>query len=497
MRNRETDESTGRTEPIRDARYGTRVGNYVLQELLGKGGMALVYRAVHRVFNEPVAIKLLSARRSKQDDMRRRFLREAQAMREISARNRHVVAALDVGETDAGEPYLVMEYLTGRDLDRLFKSEGPLDWGRLAPIALQICDALATTHAMNFVHRDIKPQNCVLTGDDRQQIVKLIDFGIAKDLAAMGEQTEDGIVLGTPAYLAPEIFFSKMAPDARTDIYALGVSLYFLLTGCLPHNGQVAPPPAPSALRPRDVPAIPEAVDELVLRAIHTDPARRYQSITELADAIQASMEPPSATESHPVPQGPTSKLRTAQVGLRAIWGLALASTLGFLLVLQPPPPAAATPVPPAGAELRLTPHLKPERPKPEPKNPEPEPEPGPEPKDTGSKDTGSKPPKPPKPPTPPPLRTDPNVRLPVKPDSDSKTVERLINGRLQALRDKCAEFGSGPQLGFKLVVLDGKIEAVDTDQPRPFRECVRSLYIAEVFTVKDGKYPYSFKRVP
>ena len=515
MKQREQDK--GRAEPVRDARYGIHVGNYVLHERLGKGGMASVYRATHRIFNEPAAVKLLDAGRA-DHAMRRRFLSEAQAMRRLSESNRHVVRALDVGETEAGEAYLVMEYLPGRDLEKLLKAEGPLDWARLSPIALQICDALAATHAMNILHRDIKPQNCVLTGEGDQQLVKLIDFGIAKDLDATGEQTEDGIVLGTVPYLAPELFVQGTASNARTDIYALGATLYCLLTGHPPHEGHSAtsmasrhasgPPPAPSALRPRGSSSIPHLVDEIVLRALHIDPGQRYQSITELANAIQASMEPQVATEPTALRQpAPIHQLRAGQASIRALWGVSLVCTLGFLFVWEPPPRTVALPAPPPGAAIQIS--SDPEPPQ-QLQPPPPEaaiddgpdggtgPEASPEPEDPPKPDKDSKPKTKPKPP---PLLDDGLLPVGTKPkprppESDSTKVSGIVKSKLSALRAECAELAMGPKLQFTLVVSDKRIEAVDA-QPGLFRRCVRDLFGDESFPVKNGRYSSSFKRQP
>jgi serine/threonine protein kinase len=306
-----TDDTLPKPGPVCDDRTGTTIGNYTLQERLGSGGMASVYRAVHRNFDELVAVKLLSGRYGAQPEMRRRFLREAVVMREISARSNHVVRALDFGETQAGEAYLVMDYLTGQDLQQLLRTVGPLPWSHVAPLALQLCDALATTHAHGIIHRDIKPSNCLLTDEAGQQRLKLIDFGVAKDLGAADHQTDVNIVLGTPAYLAPEQLSGAAEPDVRSDIYAVGATLYCLLTGRPPHVGshtvvahkqQTEPPPPPSAERPQGLPRVPHAADALVLRALDLDPDRRFQSAADLADEIRRSPSPTRRTTRSPAP---------------------------------------------------------------------------------------------------------------------------------------------------------------------------------------------------
>jgi serine/threonine-protein kinase len=374
MSDEERDDAAARTGPVRDGRHGATIGNYVLLERLGRGGMASVYLAEHRGFRERVAIKLLNARYGEQEDMRRRFLREALTMREISAENRHVVKAIDVGETPAGEPYLVMEYLAGRDLQKLLKMEGPLTWPRTAALALQLCDALASTHAKNIVHRDIKPSNCVIVGPPEDEAVKLIDFGIVKDLEASGEQTGEGILLGTPVYLAPEILAHGAQPDARSDIYALGATLYALVAGRPPYEGPTAtviaykqmhePLVAPSERRPAALPPVPEAADELILRALERNPGRRFQTVEELAEAIRLTTDPATITAARAA-SGSTSAppviLRGSQLAARGAWLSVVAAGLVWMVTREAPPVATATAAaPPAapepGAPLRLPP---------------------------------------------------------------------------------------------------------------------------------------------
>jgi hypothetical protein len=347
----EHDDTLPKQVPTRDHRSGTTIGNYVLQDRLGRGGMASVYRAVHTNLNEMVAIKILDPRFSAQPDMRRRFLREAVVMREISSNNRHVVRAIDFGTTSDGEAYMVMDHLSGTDLGELVKAVGPLEWSRLAPIALQLCDALAVVHARDLIHRDIKPSNCFLADDGGQKVAKLIDFGIAKDLALGGDLTDSNVVLGTPAYLAPEMLAQGVRPNPQTDIYALGATLYCLLTGRPPYTGRaheliaqkqqthrVLPP---SAERPPHLSPLPRAVDELVMRAIHLDPDQRHRSVNELAEDIHRSVELAPRT----------SQLGGVGLAVRAFWcavlvtGLAAATTIELAPAAVPSWSSGGTPL--------------------------------------------------------------------------------------------------------------------------------------------------------
>lgn len=511
--------------PMRDHRTGTTVGNYVLQERLGQGGMASVYRAVHKNFGELAAVKLLDARFIAEADMLPRFLHEARVMREISAKNQHIPRALDFGETAAGEPYLIMEHLTGQDLSELVRTVGPLEWSRLAPIALQLCDALIAVHSEDIIHRDIKPSNCFLVHDGGKHVAKLIDFGIAKDLNAQGEQTASNVVLGTPSYLAPELLTGVDRPNPRTDIYAFGATLYCLLTGRPPYKGRAQDIVrerqrthrlvSPSAERAAELPRLPRAVDDLVMRALSIDPSRRFQTVDELAEAIVCSCED--------VPH--TSQLDGGALGLRVVSGVALAAGLAAALTTELSPTAAAPWVPrgvPLASSVRVPEAVPPSdaapavaldadepvtSPTPKPDAAAPEPADGPrsppavpEPADgprspptvksteaapaelTTPEATQAEPAKP----TPPETTARP-------PDPRRQKVLRLLAEKLGALRGECLPLAGRDRSRF-VITLDnaGVFEAVEAE-PGPFRECVRHQLRGVVFGVS-GRYEYRFK---
>jgi serine/threonine protein kinase len=507
--------------PTRDHRTGMTVGNYVLQERLGQGGMASVYRAVHKNFGELVAVKLLDARFIAEADMLPRFLHEARVMREISAKNQHIPRALDFGETAVGEPYLIMEHLTGQDLAELVRTVGPLEWSRLAPLALQLCDALIAVHSEHIIHRDIKPSNCFLAHDGGKQVAKLIDFGIAKDLNAQGEQTASNVVLGTPSYLAPELLTGVDHPNPRTDIYSFGATLYCLLTGRPPYKGRaqdivlerqrtrrLVPP---SAERAAELPRLPRAVDELVMRALSIDPSRRFQSVDELAEAIVCSCEA--------VPH--TSQLDGGSLGLRVVWGVALAAGLAAALTTELSPTAAASWVPrgvPLASSVRAPEAVPPSDAAPavaldadEPVTP-PTPQPDavattdapavPEPADgprspSAVKSTEAAPAKPAAPEA---KSTQAEPAKPMPPETTARPsdprrqkVLRVLADKLDALRGECLPLAGGNR-GLFIVTLDaaGVFEAVQAE-PGPFRECVRHQLRGVVFGVS-GRYEYRFK---
>jgi hypothetical protein len=263
-------------------------GRYQLGSLLGVGGMARVYLAIDRVLERQVAVKVLSPPYAQDPVFVERFRREARSAARLSHPN--IVAVFDSG-SDAGEHYLVMEYVAGQSLAELLARQGRLAPRRAAELAVEVCAALAAAHAQGLVHRDVKPAN-VLVGDDGQ--VKVTDFGIVK-AAATATLTGTGTVLGTAAYLSPEQ--ARGGPvDARSDLYSLGCVLYELLCGTPPFGSGVDSPPVAVATRHLHQPPEPPSghnrqvdpeLDAVVLTALAKDPALRHQSAIELQDALK------------------------------------------------------------------------------------------------------------------------------------------------------------------------------------------------------------------
>jgi serine/threonine-protein kinase len=263
-------------------------GRYQLGSLLGVGGMARVYLATDRVLERQVAVKVLSPSDAQDPLFVERFRREAHAAARLSHPN--IVAVFDSG-ADADQPYLVMEYVPGQSLAQLLHRQGRLAPRRAVELAIQVGAALAAAHAQGLVHRDIKPAN-VLVGEDGQ--VKVADFGIVKAAAAT-TLTGTGTVLGTAAYLSPEQ--AQGGPvDARSDLYSLGCVLYELLCGSPPFGSgadrapvaiatrHVREPPEPPSMRN---PQVDPALEAVVLTALAKDPAQRYQSATDMQEALQ------------------------------------------------------------------------------------------------------------------------------------------------------------------------------------------------------------------
>ena len=283
--------ATHEAEPREGA---TLLGRYRLEELVGEGGMSLVYAGRHLGLGTPVAIKVLRSKFAGNEQLFERFTREAQLAALV--RHPHVVAIRDFGIWNDGQAFTVMEYLRGESLRSTSEREGPLPWTRARHLMLQICSALGAVHGAGIVHRDVTLANVFrLELDGDPDFVKLVDFGMARLTTADAEArrlTSEVEVFGTPAYMAPEQVLRSAEADARSDLYSAGVIFFALLTGRMPFEGRTTTQvlqqqvhrPAPS---PRSfVQSIPYAVEAIVLRALDKDPQRRFQTAQELATAI-------------------------------------------------------------------------------------------------------------------------------------------------------------------------------------------------------------------
>ena len=263
---------------------------YELEELVGTGGMSSVYKARDRLLERNVALKVLHPQYSDDAEYVERFRREARSVAQLS--HPHIVTVIDWGE-DGGQQFIVIEFVDGENLKQLIGRIGPLPVRRAVELALEIADALAFAHDHGLVHRDVKPQNVLLTPDGD---AKVTDFGIARSLDVERGVTQTGTVLGTSNYLSPEQASGQPVTPA-TDVYSLGVVLYELLTGDVPFPGEnfvaVAmkhinePPPDLTARRP-DVPLRLVAAVE---RALEKDPSRRFQSMGEFGAELRRCLE--------------------------------------------------------------------------------------------------------------------------------------------------------------------------------------------------------------
>ena len=261
-------------------------GRYALGELLGGGGMANVYLAHDDVLGRDVALKVLRGQYANDEDFVERFRREAKNAAALN--HPDIVQVYDQGHTEDGTYYIAMEYVPGGTLAQRIKREGPLDPGEAAGVASRVADALAVAHARGIVHRDIKPQNVLLSATGE---AKVADFGIAR-AASASTVTETSLILGTAAYMSPEQVRGERVGPA-SDLYSLGVVLYEMLTGELPY---AADNPLATAMkhldepprRPREAnPTVPEKLDALTAKLLAKDPGDRYASAAELAEDLR------------------------------------------------------------------------------------------------------------------------------------------------------------------------------------------------------------------
>jgi ligand-binding sensor domain-containing protein/tRNA A-37 threonylcarbamoyl transferase component Bud32 len=267
---------------------GRNFGPYRILDQVGAGGMATVYKAYHATMDRYVAIKVLPQHLARDPNFRARFQREARTIARLE--HRYILPVHDVGEED-GIPYFVMRYTDSGDLNDLIRRKS-LSVARIAALVGQVAEALAYAHRQGIIHRDVKPANILIS---REGDPLLTDFGIAKIYEETLQLTSDGMMVGTPTYMAPEQLQGQPV-DARTDIYALGVVLYQTLTGEPPF---VAETPLAVALMhmynplrpPRQLnPNIPESIERIILRAMAKDPSDRFQTASEMAEALHQAL---------------------------------------------------------------------------------------------------------------------------------------------------------------------------------------------------------------
>ncbi len=286
----------------------TLAGKYRIEERLSGGGMGTVYRGTHVLMDKTVAVKVLRPSLAADEKIVARFSREARAASKIS--HPHALSVTDFGEAEDGVVFLVMEYLSGKTLKEILRSEGPMPLPRAVEILRQVGGALDAAHAEGVVHRDLKSDNIMLLSSSGTDYAKVLDFGIAKIKEPEGAYdpglTAPDLVIGTPQYMSPEQCSQSPDIDARSDIYSLGVILYEMLVGHVPFIGDSPTAimlkhlqqPAPSVLAERT--DLPEAIGHVVARALEKRPDDRYETVGELVEdfTIAAGMELPGVAPS-------------------------------------------------------------------------------------------------------------------------------------------------------------------------------------------------------
>jgi serine/threonine protein kinase len=369
------EEDVGATEPEargqgddEDMLVGTTLqGRYSITRKIGQGGMGAVYEATHELIGKRVAVKVLLDKYAKKDQVVARLEQEARLASAIG--HEHIIDITDFGTTSDGRTFVVMEFLEGESLAECLSREGTLPEQRILSVAHQIASALGAAHAKGIIHRDVKPENVFLLRRKDRDFVKVVDFGISKNLRSSGENpdsprlTQTGMVLGTPLYMSPEQARGDEQLDHRIDIYALGVIMYELATGKVPFGGnnylsvisQVLndEPTRPRALRPE----LTEEFEAVVLRALEKDREKRYQSTEEFLNDLSALLDDPMRSTARPRIMAPlrwrkrggATKVLVWVVGVSLVIA-AVAVTVSMMMKDDKPRVAAAFDAAPASA---------------------------------------------------------------------------------------------------------------------------------------------------
>lgn len=307
---------------------GERVNNYQIVSVLGEGGMGAVYLAEHPFMGRKAAIKVLRKELAEDRSLVERFMNEARAANAI--RHPNIIDIMDVGLLPSGIPYLMMEFLEGESLAKWIERQHPTPVADAVDVAAQTASALAAAHQKGIVHRDLKPDNLFLIPERGQAVgrVKVLDFGIAKlrgELSGSGAKTQTGSIMGTPPYMSPEQCRGVDELDHRTDIYALGIILYEMLTGTPPfvspgwgevvHMHISKPPPSPRASNP----AVSPELEAVILKALAKQPDDRWGSMAEIETALRKAAR-----------TGATRDQRGAPAAMGAVGGTAILSSTTF-----------------------------------------------------------------------------------------------------------------------------------------------------------------------
>lgn len=261
-----------------------------LVRLIGEGGMGTVWAAEHQVLGSQVAVKMLAQGYLEDEKSIARFKQEAQ--RAAKVRSPHVATVFDHGMTAEKEPYIVMELLEGETLGDRIKRLGCLPLHEIESVIGQMAKALTAAHKLGVVHRDIKPSNLFLVDNEGEPFVKVLDFGIAKQMDVPPDLTTSSMLVGTPAYMSPEQYMHPKTVDARTDLWALGIVVYEALTGKRPFTGETPMAVALAITKGRyHAPSqtklnLPAMIDGWMAQALALDPNKRFRSAAEMIEAL-------------------------------------------------------------------------------------------------------------------------------------------------------------------------------------------------------------------
>ncbi len=315
---------------------------YFIEQVLGEGGMGLVYLARHTILGKNVAIKVLRPDVSRDKEIMQRFRQEAQSSSEIA--NEHIIDISDFGALPDGSTYFVMEYLDGRDLTHVIDHESPIPQDLIVHVAKQLCRALGAAHNIGIVHRDLKPDNIYLiTRQGDPNFIKVLDFGIAKVGGSSSKLTKAGQVFGTPHYMSPEQC-SGSGVDNRTDIYALGIIMYEMATGDVPFEAEnlmgvltkhlYEQPPAPSQVRQN----LNEDLELIIMKCIAKTPDDRYETmghlLADLDRLLMGEMTVARETQALPALDLPVPQSKTKYI-VGALAAVAILFSLGGVAYWQ------------------------------------------------------------------------------------------------------------------------------------------------------------------
>ncbi len=319
-------------------------GKYRIDGFLGAGGMGVVLSATHLELSAPVAIKIVRDELAQHEEVVSRLLFEARAAAQM--RSAHIVRVLDVARLESGAPYIVMEQLEGLDLAAVLTERGALPPADAVSYLLQTCDGLSEAHGLGIVHRDLKPENLFLANTPEGVVLKILDFGISKNLGtairsgARSTLTKKGVTVGSPFYMSPEQMRASPNLDERADVWSLGAILFELLTGHCPFEAD-SPAELCSKVMVDDTPTLtdfcassPAGLDSIVKRCLQKEPSERYQSTAELANALrefsvaeQAEAEAETAAQEYALTK-PRRFART--LGLLAISAMLVCAGVAF-----------------------------------------------------------------------------------------------------------------------------------------------------------------------